>query len=215
MIPYKDMIEVGYDAYEWLKENLSHLYEEEEPKKVKEPKKVDPKDSRLDDPEMIMLLDSLVTEIQRGNTPPLYKFLGDLESRNNPEAVSKVGSTAKGIYQFTDPAVETSINSAKINVGFDHEYIDAIKTDPRDWSQEQANIMLSSYLFPHIVHDEQGNKIYGLADELIRASIGSQYFKPEWEQIYDIILHTSMGKTKFKEEIEENKAEIIPKYRKP
>jgi len=169
-----------------------------------------PEDSNLDSPEMIMLLDSLVTEIQKGNTPPLYQFLSELESRNNPEAVSKVGSTAKGIYQFTDPAVETSVRSAKRNVGFDDEYIDAIPSDPREWSREQADIMLSSYLFPHIIKGRRG-----LADRLIKASIGSEYFKPEWEQIYDIILHTSMGKTKFKEDIAKNKAEIFPKYYKP
>ena len=209
---YKDK---SYDVYNWV---VGQMDEEDTTPKKKEPKKstddfkdiFDPKDSRLDDPEMIMLLDSLVTEIQRGNTPPLYQFLGDLESRNNPQAVSKVGSTAKGVYQFTDPAVETSMRSAKRNVGIDHEYIDTIKTDPRDWSQEQANIMLSSYLFPHIIEGSPG-----LADELIRASIGSEYFKPEWEQIYDIILHTSMGKTRFKEDIDANKAEIFPKYYKP
>ena len=183
---YKDK---SYDVYNWV---VGQMDEEDTTPKKKEPKKstddfkdiFDPKDSRLDDPEMIMLLDSLVTEIQRGNTPPLY--------------------------QFTDPAVETSMRSAKRNVGLDHEYIDTIDTDPRDWSQEQANIMLSSYLFPHIIEGSPG-----LADELIRASIGSEYFKPEWEQIYDIILHTSMGKTRFKEDIDANKAEIFPKYYKP
>jgi hypothetical protein len=170
----------------------------------------DPKNSRLDNPNMAILLDSLVTEIQQGNTPPLYKFLGDLESRNNPNAVNKIGSTAKGIYQFTDGAVESAKNSAKRNVGFDHDYINAIPNNPTKWTQEQADIMLSSYLFPHVIKGKRG-----LADELIQKSVGSQYFKPEWEAIYDLILHTSMGKTKYKKDIIENKKTIFPKYQKP
>ena len=170
----------------------------------------DPKDSKLFDATMPPLLDSLTSEIMKGNTPPLYKFLGELESRNNPKAINKAGSTAKGIYQFTDPAVESAKRSAKINVGFDPDYINAISDDPREWSQEQADIMLSAYLFPHIVKGKPG-----LADDLIKTSIGSQYFKPEWEQIYDLILHTSMDKTRFKTDIDANKASIIPKYKKP
>ena len=170
----------------------------------------DPKDSKLFDATMPPLLDSLTSEIMKGNTPPLYKFLGELESRNNPKAINKAGSTAKGIYQFTDPAVESAKRSAKINVGFDPDYINAISDDPREWSQEQADIMLSSYLFPHIIKGKPG-----LADSLIKASIGSQYYKPEWEKIYDLMLHTSMDKTKFKKDIDINKASVIPKYKKP
>ena len=170
----------------------------------------DPEDSKLFDPEMITLLDSLTNEIMMGNTPPLYKFLGELESRNNPKATNKAGSTAKGLYQFTDPAVESSKKSAKINVGFDPDYINKISNDPRNWTQKQADIMLSAYLFPHIIKGSPG-----LADKLIKTSVRSKYFKPEWEDIYDMILHTSMGKTKFKKEIDRNKASVIPKYRKP
>ena len=70
--------------------------------------------------------------------------------------------------------------------------------------------MLSAYLFPHIIKGKPG-----LADKLIKASIGSEYFKPEWEDIYDIILHTSMGKTKFKDDIDKNKRSVIPQYKKP
>jgi hypothetical protein len=170
----------------------------------------DPQNSRLDNPYMKILLDSLTTELMMGNSPPLYNFLADLESRGDRTRSSSVGSTAKGLYGFTDPAVESSKRSAKRNVGFDPDYIDAISDDPREWSRQQADIMLSSYLFPHVIKGERG-----LADELIKASIGSQYFKSEWEQIYDIILHTSMDKTRFKEDIEKNKATIFPKYKKP
>ena len=71
-----------------------------------------PEDSKLYDPDIVSLIDSLANEFTMGNTPDVYKYIGELESNNNPLAESGI-SSAKGIYQFTPAAVEATKRSAK------------------------------------------------------------------------------------------------------
>ena len=156
----------------------------------------DPNKSKLDDPKMSILLDSLVNDVMKGNTPDFLKFLGHMESDSNLKArVSNYNTdpskgdirTASGIYQFTQPTIPTTKKSAKITSGFDHEYIDTIKTDPTKWTLEQSNIMALAKLFPSVIQGKPG-----LADSLIRESFKTNYDKDAWEQLYGDAWHTDV-----------------------
>ena len=81
----------------------------------------------------------------------------------NPKAVS--GAKAKGVYQFkdkesNDDAVKTAKNRAK-NLGFDKGFINLIPDDPRQWTNEEADIMVLANLFAQ----SKGKK--GFVDDLL------------------------------------------------
>ena len=181
----------------------------------------DPSKSRLDDPRMATLLDSLVDEVRLGNTPDFLKFLGHMESDSN--LASRVSGynedpskgkvkTASGIYQFTGPTVGPTKKSAKITSGFDPSYIDSIPTSPTaidtsgnvvgQWTQEQSDIMALAKLFPAVI---QGSP--GLADSLIRESFKPNYDKAAWEQLYSDIWHTKVDSL-----TQDRLDKILPQY---
>ena len=164
-----------------------------------------PEDSKLYDPDIVSLIDSLANEFTMGNTPDVYKYIGELESNNNPLAESGI-SSAKGIYQFTPAAVESTKRSAKRNVGFDDEYIDAIPDNPLEWNQEQSNVMLTSYLFPKKVKGKQG-----FVDVLLKQVFKKDYDIKDWESLYKLH-HTNIDKTKFLKQINQNLERVSPKY---
>jgi soluble lytic murein transglycosylase-like protein len=165
-----------------------------------------PEDSKLYDPESIALIDSLTNEFAMGNTPELYKYIGDLESNNNPAAESSI-SKAKGIYQFTPDAVESTKRSAKRNVGYNSAFIDSIPDNPTKWSPYQANVMLTSYLFPK----EMEGKPSGFIDELLKRSFKQDYDIEDWEEVYKLH-HTNIDKTQYLDEINRNLQRISPLY---
>jgi len=165
-----------------------------------------PEDSKLYDPEIISLIDSLSNEFMMGNTPEVYNYIGLAESNNNPLAESNL-SEAKGIYQFTPDAVESTKRSAKRNVGFDDDYIDAIPENPTEWTQEQANVMLTSYLFPKEVKGRQG-----FVDMLLKRAFKQNPNIEDWEELYKLH-HTNIGKTKYLDEITRNIERASKQYR--
>ena len=165
-----------------------------------------PEDSKLYDPEIISLIDSLSNEFMMGNTPEVYNYIGLAESNNNPLAESNL-SNAKGLYQFTPDAVESTKRSAKRNVGYDSDYIDAIPDNPTEWSLEQANVMLTSYLFPKEVKGRPG-----FVDALLKRAFEPDYEIEDWEALYRLH-HTNLGKTKYLDEITKNIERASKEYR--
>ena len=165
--------------------------------------------SRLDNPDMALLLNSLVDEIMiEGETPLFLQFLGDLESNNKLDAKSSI-SNAAGIYQFTPDEVDTTKRGAIRNAGFDPEYINAIPNDPTKWTLEQSNIMALANLFPAVIKGHRG-----LVEELLSKSFIDDYDMNAWLRLYDDVWHTKMDVTRYSDEIEENKKRIIEKYSK-
>ena len=178
-----------------------------EAKNKSKPKDIfNPKDSKLYDPEIISLIDSLANEFMMGNTPEVYKYIGLAESNNNPLAESSL-SKAKGIYQFTPDAVKSTKRSAKRNVGFNHNYINSIPNNPTKWTQEQANVMLTSYLFPKEVKGKPG-----FVDMLLKKAFKQNPEIEDWEELYKIH-HTNLGKTKYLDEITRNIERASKEYR--
>jgi len=178
-----------------------------ESKNKSKPKDIfNPKNSKLYDPEIISLIDSLSNEFMAGNTPEVYNYIGLAESNNNPLAESNL-SNAKGLYQFTPDAVESTKRSAKRNVGYDHDYIDAIPDNPTKWTQSQANVMLTSYLFPKEVKGRPG-----FVDMLLKKAFKQNPEIEDWEELYKIH-HTNLGKTKYLDEITRNMERASKQYR--
>ena len=168
----------------------------------------DPEDSKLYDPRMATLLDSLVQEVQMGNVPVLHQFIGDLESNNKLTARNPI-SNAAGIYQFVPEEVKTTKRRAIRNVGFDPEYIKAIPNDPTLWNQEQSDIMLMSRLFPM---EEKGKPFY--MDKLLKRAYRQDWDIDDFLEIYDKH-HTLVDKSRYKKEIDLNKKRVIDKYLNP
>tara|TARA_Y100001973_G_C5155622_1_gene310559 strand:- start:151 stop:747 length:597 start_codon:yes stop_codon:yes gene_type:complete len=182
-------------------ESFAQIFQQNQKKDI-----FNPEDSRLYDPEIISLIDSLANEFQIGNTPDFYNYIGLAESNNNPLAESSI-SNAKGLYQFTPDAIESTKRSAKRNVGFDDDYIDAIPDNPTKWSQEQANVMLTSYLFPKEVKGRPG-----FVDALLKRAFKENYDIKDWEALYRLH-HTNLGKTKYLDEITRNIERASKEYR--
>jgi len=178
-----------------------------EAKNKSKPKDIfNPENSKLYDPEIISLIDSLSNEFMMGNTPEVYKYIGLAESNNNPLAESNL-SNAKGLYQFTPDAVESTKRSAKRNVGYDSDYIDAIPDNPTKWTQDQANVMLTSYLFPKEVKGKPG-----FVDMLLKEAFKQNPKIEDWEELYKLH-HTNLGKTKYLNEITKNMERASKQYR--
>ena len=156
-----------------------------------------PEDSKLYDPEIISLIDSLSNEFVMGNTPEVYDFIGKIESNNNPQARSKL-SKASGLYQFTPNEVKTTKNRAKRTVGYDKEYINKISNDPTKWNKEQANVMITSYLFPKEIKGSPG-----LVDELLKRSFTKDRDIEAWKKLYELH-HTNLDKTRYLNSINKN-----------
>ena len=164
-----------------------------------------PENSKLPDPEIISLIDSLSNEFVMGNTPEVYNFIGKIESNNNPKAKSGI-SKASGIYQFTPNEVKTTKNRAKRTVGYNKEYVDKIPNDPTEWNKEQANVMLTSYLFPKEIKGSPG-----LVDELLKRSFTQKNDIDAWKELYKLH-HTNLDKTRYLGRINKNIDRILSEY---
>ena len=167
-----------------------------------------PEDSKLYDPEIISLIDSLANEFMMGNTPEVYKFIGELESNNDPTAKSGI-SEASGVYQFTPEEVKVTKNRAKRTVGFDKDYIIEIPSDPREWTMNQANVMITSYLAPKEIKGKEG-----FVDELIKRAFKKDYDIEDWIDLY-WLHHTNKDKTRFSKQVNKNIERVAPKYTRP
>lgn len=78
----------------------------------------------------------------------IYDFsqqVRNVESDNNPLAAAGT-STAKGVYQFTDPSVQTGLGRMG-NLGYNQDYIGGISQNPAEWSDEQADSMFLANIF--------------------------------------------------------------------
>ena len=78
----------------------------------------------------------------------------NIESDDNPMAAAGTTS-AKGVYQFTDPSVETGLNRME-TLGyserpdwnpFSEEFIEGISQNPQEWDDEQADAMFFANMF--------------------------------------------------------------------
>tara|TARA_R100000458_G_C8116526_1_gene137192 strand:- start:62 stop:598 length:537 start_codon:yes stop_codon:yes gene_type:complete len=135
-----------------------------------------PEDATIYNP----LLDSLVENVMTGGERPEFlnlvrqiesggryrPFLGKTDFPfGNPKARAET-TTAAGVYQFTEGAVDAAKNRA-INLGFDSGFINLIPNDPTQWTNKEADTMLLANLFAQIKKDEQGKPIPGFVDELL------------------------------------------------
>jgi len=92
------------------------------------------------------LLNNLLEQVQyTDERDDFLNLIRKIESDNNPMA-SPGTTTAKGVYQFTDKSVETAKNRA-INLGLDKGVINLISSDPRQWTDDEADIMAISNMF--------------------------------------------------------------------
>ena len=138
----------------------------------------------------LTLLDDLIEEIQyTDNRDELLNKFRKIESGGwnpltqtvefpygDPEAVSSSG--AKGVYQFKDKntgydkkgkllhsSVQTAKNRAK-QLGVDKSFIDLIPNDPRQWTDDEADIMALGNLFA------QSKNYPGYVDEMLIKAFG-------------------------------------------
>jgi hypothetical protein len=161
------------------------------------------------------LLDSLVNIAgDRDNMPEFMKLVRQIESGGkyrpelgktdfpfgNPKAEAST-STAAGVYQFTNESVKTAKKRAT-NIGIDPGFINLIPNDPRQWTDQEADIMFLGNMFASIVDPDNPkaskSNMYsglkgkpGLVDSLL-----SEAFKPNnpsinaMEDLYNTIQHT-------------------------
>ena len=96
------------------------------------------------------LLNNLLEQVQyTDGRDDFLNLIRKIESDNNPMA-SPGTTTAKGVYQFTDKSVETAKNRA-INLGLDKGVINLISSDPRQWTDDEADIMFMANMFASVV----------------------------------------------------------------
>ena len=156
----------------------------------------------------LTLLDNLIEEIQyTDNRDELLNKFRQIESGGwdkktqtvefpygNPKAVSSAG--AKGVYQFKDKnikydkqgnllhsSVQTAKNRAK-KLGIDKSFIDLIPDDPRQWTDDEADIMALGNLFAQ----RKGN--VGDVDELLIEAFGGN--RDKQHEAYELH-HTSLS----------------------
>ena len=162
-----------------------------------------------------VLLDSLTNIAgNRSSMPEFMKLVRQIESGGkyrpelgrtdfpfgNPEAEAST-STAAGVYQFTEKSVKTAKNRAK-NIGIDPGFINLISNDPKQWTDQEADIMFLGNMFASIVDPDnpKASKSHmysglkgrpGLIDSLL-----AEAFKPNnpsfnaMEDLYYTIQHT-------------------------
>ena len=96
----------------------------------------------------------------------------NIESDDNPMAAAG-STTAKGVYQFTDPSVQTGLNRMQ-NMGFDNEFIQGIGSNPQEWNDEQADSMFLANMFSQTGSDKYLKGIGG-GDEQARQDAYYQF----------------------------------------
>ena len=93
-----------------------------------------------------------------------------VESDDNPLAAAGTTS-AKGVYQFTDPSVDTALNrmiyANKQGRGYERDFVDEISQNPQEWTDEQADAMFLANMMAQTGSDEYLKKI-GAGDEQAR-----------------------------------------------
>tara|TARA_R100000458_G_C8129086_1_gene144875 strand:- start:62 stop:622 length:561 start_codon:yes stop_codon:yes gene_type:complete len=111
----------------------------------------------------------------------------------NPKAES--GTGARGVYQFKDKeskpnkkgvvedAVRTARNRAK-NLGFDKAFVNLIPDDPRQWTDQEADIMVLANLFA------QSKVRKGFVDDLLVKAFGGD--RKAMQDAYELH-HTSLS----------------------
>ena len=111
----------------------------------------------------------------------------------NPKAQSETG--ARGVYQFKDKeskpnkkgvvedAVRTARNRAK-NLGFDKAFVNLIPDDPRQWTDQEADIMVLANLFA------QSKVRKGFVDDLLVKAFGGD--RKAMQDAYELH-HTSLS----------------------
>ena len=154
------------------------------------------------------LLDSLVNIAgNKDSMPEFMKLVRQVESGGkyrpklektdfpfgNPNAKAST-STAAGVYQFTEKSVKTAKNRAK-NIGIDPGFINLISNDPRQWTDQEADIMFLGNMFASEVLDKTYGGLRGrpgLVDSLL-----AEAFKPNnpsfdaMEDLYYTTHHTA------------------------
>jgi len=111
----------------------------------------------------------------------------NVESDNRPEAAAgkydefgnlTSGTSAKGVYQFTDASVDTARNrmlyADKQGRGYGNEFIQGISQNPSEWSDEQADAMFLSNMFAQTGSDKEIKRI-GRGDEQARQDAYYQF----------------------------------------
>jgi hypothetical protein len=85
----------------------------------------------------------------------LWQQVRNIESDNRPEAAAgkydefgnlTSGTSAKGVYQFTDASVDTGRNRMQ-NMGFGDEFTQGISSNPQEWDNEQADSMFLANMY--------------------------------------------------------------------
>ena len=93
----------------------------------------------------------------------------NIESDDNPMAAAgkydefgnlTSGTSAKGVYQFTDASVDTGKGRMR-NMGFDDELIQGIHKNPQQWTDEQSDAMFLGNIFAQTDSDREIRKIGG------------------------------------------------------
>ncbi len=118
----------------------------------------------------------------------------------NPKAEAKT-TTAKGVYQFTDKSVDTAKTRAK-NIGFDSSFIDLIPNNPKQWTDDEADIMFLANMFASIVDPNnpkaKKGKMYsgiegrpGLVDSLLTLVLNENPDVDVMKDLYYTIHHTN------------------------
>jgi len=159
--------------------------------------------------EATSLLDKLLEEVQfTDNRDELLNKFRQIESggkfnpitktlefpHGNPKAVSSAG--AKGVYQFKDKnikydkqgnllhsSVQTAKNRAK-QLGIDKSFIDLIPDDPRQWTDDEADIMALGNLFA------QSKNAPGYVDKMLIEAFGGN--RDKQHEAYELH-HTSLS----------------------
>ena len=111
----------------------------------------------------------------------------NVESDNRPEAAAgkydefgnlTSGTSAKGVYQFTDASVDTARNrmlyANKKGRGYGNEFIQGISQNPSEWSDEQADAMFLSNMMAQTGSDKEIRRI-GKGDEQARQDAYYQF----------------------------------------
>lgn len=165
------------------------------------------------DNEVHSLVNSLIEQIQyTDERHPFFNLVRQIESGEgyspkdvkypfgNPDAESD--SKAKGVYQFKDKdakvnAVKTARNRAKqlksVFPGIlDSNILDLLPSsdsNPKDWTDDQADLMFLFNLLAQEKKDSKGKPIVGFIDDLIIKAFGGD--RKSMHDVYELH-HTSL-----------------------
>ena len=139
-----------------------------------------------------VLLDTLLEQIATTETrPELLDLFRSIESDNIRTAESD--AKAKGVYQFKNKSVDTAKNRA-IELGIDKSYVNLIPNDPRQWTDDEADVMALANLFNQI-------KDYkGKVDNILIQAFGGD--RQSMQDAYELH-HTSLSDKGTQERLDE------------